>query len=134
VSGRATATPLCGAKALKVIANSTSYGIYAQMTRRELGPDLTEQLSVYGCRDEPHTWAVAAPEEPGEYAFPTLTEKVFRRIPSGMGGGNVKVRRRDASCVDAAGSPEGESGSELRTTKRGHQWIARVAEQLDRLL
>jgi hypothetical protein len=60
------------AKSLKVIANSTSYGIYAQMTRRELGPGRTETVEVHGYRDEPHTWKVAAPEEPGEYSFPPL--------------------------------------------------------------
>jgi hypothetical protein len=60
------------AKSLKVIANSTSYGIYAQMTRRELGPGRTETVNVHGYRDEPHTWAVSAPEEPGEYTFPPL--------------------------------------------------------------
>jgi hypothetical protein len=60
------------AKALKVTASATSYGIYAQMTRRELGGGRTEPVTVYGFRDEPHTWSVSAPEEPGEYAFPAL--------------------------------------------------------------
>jgi hypothetical protein len=60
------------AKSLKVIANSTSYGIYAQMTRHELGPGRNETVEVHGYRDEPHSWNVAAPEEPGEYSFPPL--------------------------------------------------------------
>jgi hypothetical protein len=60
------------AKSLKVIANSTTYGIYAQMTRRELGGSRTEEVAVHGFREEPHTWPVAAPEEPGEYSFPPL--------------------------------------------------------------
>jgi hypothetical protein len=53
---------------LKVLANSGSYGIYAEMTR-QLHP---ETVTVYGPTGMPFTANVAAPEEPGEYCFPPI--------------------------------------------------------------
>jgi hypothetical protein len=55
-------------KALKVLANSTSYGIYAEMQRKES----VEKVSVK-CRGIDQRWfrtRVKNPEEPGEYCFP----------------------------------------------------------------
>ncbi len=87
------------AKSLKVIANSTSYGIYAQMTRRELGGGRTEPVTVHGYRDEPHDWPVSAPEEPGEYSFPPLAACItgaarlqlamLERLVTDQGGSHV---------------------------------------------
>lgn len=57
-------------KGLKVLANATSYGIYAQMTRHERAGGRKEQVTVYGRADEPHTWPTPAPEDPGEFSFP----------------------------------------------------------------
>jgi hypothetical protein len=53
---------------LKVLANSGSYGIYAQMDRREQ-PDA---VTVYGPTGVPFTTKVVAPETPGEYCFPPI--------------------------------------------------------------
>lgn len=64
------------AKGLKVLANATSYGIYAQMTRHELGKDHRERVEVYGQPEEPWTWSVTAPEDPGEYCFPPLAASI----------------------------------------------------------
>lgn len=87
------------AKSLKVIANSTSYGIYAQMTRRELGAGQTEPVTVYGHRDQPHQWHVSAPEEPGQYSFPPLAACItgaarlqlamLERVVTDRGGSHV---------------------------------------------
>jgi hypothetical protein len=87
------------AKSLKVIANSTSYGIYAQMTRRELGGGRTEPVTVHGYREEPHTWPVSAPEQPGEYSFPPLAACItgaarlqlamLERLVTDLGGSHV---------------------------------------------
>jgi len=63
-------------KGLKTLANATSYGIYAQMTRRELGGNRRENVTVYGLHDEPHEHRVANPEEPGEYAFPPIAAAI----------------------------------------------------------
>lgn len=63
-------------KGLKTLANATSYGIYVQMTRRELGPNRRETVTVYGHHDEPFKRSVANPEEPGEYAFPPVAAAI----------------------------------------------------------
>ena len=59
-------------KGLKTLASATSYGIYAQMTRRELGRNQRAKVTVYGLNDEPHQHSVTTPEEPGEYTFPPI--------------------------------------------------------------
>ena len=63
-------------KGLKTLANATSYGIYAQMTRRELGGGRQERVTVYGHREHPHKHLVSNPEEPGEYAFPPIAAAI----------------------------------------------------------
>jgi hypothetical protein len=57
------------ARFLKVLANSGSYGIYAQMDRQQHADTVT----VYGPTGVPFTTKkMAAPEEPGEYCFPPI--------------------------------------------------------------
>jgi hypothetical protein len=56
---------------LKVFANATSYGITAELIRRELPKDKTEKVGVYGL-DEPFEVRTSAPEDPGEFCFPPL--------------------------------------------------------------
>jgi hypothetical protein len=56
------------ARFLKVLANSGSYGIYAEMNRQEHpGP-----VTVHGPSGTPFITKVRAPEEPGEYCFPPI--------------------------------------------------------------
>jgi hypothetical protein len=57
-------------KALKVLANSTSYGIYAEMNRQET--DLAINVTCHGIDAQPFTCRVAHPDVPGEYCFPPL--------------------------------------------------------------
>jgi hypothetical protein len=57
---------------LKVLANSTSYGIFVEMRRHELPPGEKERILIQGLDDEPFTASVVAPEEPGEDTFPPL--------------------------------------------------------------
>jgi len=61
---------------LKTLANATSYGIYAQMTRRELGPNRRQNVTVYGLHDQPFERSVANPEQPGPYAFPPIAAAI----------------------------------------------------------
>jgi hypothetical protein len=56
---------------LKVLANATSYGITAELNRRELPKGKKETVQVYGL-DEPFETKTAAPEDPGEFCFPPL--------------------------------------------------------------
>jgi hypothetical protein len=55
-------------KALKVIANSASYGIYAEMIRQEA--DEKVDVVCHGIDPQPFTCRVNHPETPGKYCFP----------------------------------------------------------------
>jgi len=57
-------------KALKVLANSTSYGIYAEMNRQE--SDHEVKVTCHGIDADPFTCRVAHPDVPGEYCFPPM--------------------------------------------------------------
>jgi hypothetical protein len=57
-------------KALKVIANSTSYGIYAEMIRQE--SDEKTDVVCHGIDPQSFTCRVNHPEVPGKYCFPPL--------------------------------------------------------------
>src|SRR5215469_2892221 len=57
-------------KALKVLANSTSYGIYAEMNRQESDQD--SKVPCHGINAEPFPCRVAHPDVPGEYCFPPM--------------------------------------------------------------
>lgn len=61
-------------KALKVLANATSYGIYAEMNRQE--SDHTRKVKCSGIDPEPFTCSVAHPDIPGEYCFPPLASLI----------------------------------------------------------
>jgi hypothetical protein len=57
-------------KALKVLANATSYGIYAQMDRQESNERV--EITCHGIDPEPFTCKVRNPDLPGEFCFPPL--------------------------------------------------------------
>jgi hypothetical protein len=61
-------------KALKVLANATSYGIYAEMIRQE--SDHKINTTCYGIDAEPFTTSVAHPDAPGEYCFPPMASLI----------------------------------------------------------
>jgi hypothetical protein len=56
---------------LKILASATSYGVFAEMVRRELSPGERETVRVYGL-DGAFETKVSAPEEPGEFSFPPI--------------------------------------------------------------
>jgi hypothetical protein len=58
---------------LKVLANATSYGIFAEMNRKELPGRERATISVYSDDDQPFTTSVTDPEEPGAYFFSPLS-------------------------------------------------------------
>jgi len=58
---------------LKVLANSTSYGIFAEMNRQEGRAEDRVDVDVYGAEAEPFSAEVTAPEEPGVYCFPPIS-------------------------------------------------------------
>lgn len=61
-------------KALKVLANSTSYGIYAEMNRQE--SDESVSTVCHGIDAEPFKCTVSHPDNPGEYCFPPLASLI----------------------------------------------------------
>ncbi len=61
-------------KALKVLANAASYGIYAEMNRQE--SDREVNVNCHGIDPEPFTCRVAHPDVPGEFCFPPLASLI----------------------------------------------------------
>jgi hypothetical protein len=61
-------------KALKVLANATSYGIFAEMRREEALKDVP--VTCYGIDPDPFMCKVRNPERPGEYCFPPLASLI----------------------------------------------------------
>jgi hypothetical protein len=57
-------------KALKVLANATSYGIYAEMNREESDEEVN--VICHGIDTEPFTCRVQHPDVPGAYCFTPL--------------------------------------------------------------
>lgn len=84
------------ARFLKVLANSTSYGIFAEMRRHELPAGRREQVAVYGLDDQPITVRVAAPEEPGEFTFSPLGTLI-------PGAGRLMLAMLERLVADAGG-------------------------------
>jgi hypothetical protein len=61
-------------RSLKTLGSATSYGIFAQMDRRE--SDKEVKLTCYGIDPEPYECKVKHPEAPGEYCFPLLASLI----------------------------------------------------------
>jgi hypothetical protein len=61
-------------KALKVLANAASYGIYAEMNRKET--DQKVIVTCHGIDVAPFSCRVAHPDVPGEYCFPPLASLI----------------------------------------------------------
>jgi hypothetical protein len=61
-------------KALKVLANAASYGIYAEMHRQE--SDRKQNVTCHGIDAESFQCCVAHPDVPGEYCFPPLASLI----------------------------------------------------------
>ena len=61
-------------KALKVLANATSYGIYAEMNRQE--SDHAIKVKCHGIDEKPFTCSAPHPDVPGEYCFPPMASLI----------------------------------------------------------
>ena len=116
-------------KFIKVLANATSYGIYAQMDRQES----VEKISVtcHGIDALPFQCRVNNPEDPGQYCFPPLASLItaaarlllalLERCVTDLGGtyamedtdSMAVVATRDGGLVPCPGGPfQTESGQE----------------------
>jgi hypothetical protein len=61
-------------KALKVLANAASYGIYAEMHRQE--SNRKQSVMCHGIDAKPFRCRVVHPDVPGEYCFPPLASLI----------------------------------------------------------
>ena len=61
-------------KALKVLANSTSYGIYAEMNRQDSADPVL--VHCHGLDAQPFSCRVQNPEIPGEFCFPPFASLI----------------------------------------------------------
>jgi hypothetical protein len=61
-------------KSLKVLANSASYGIYAEMNQKESEDRVL--VTCHGTDPESFTCRVAHPDNPGEYCFPPFASLI----------------------------------------------------------
>ena len=61
-------------KALKVMASATSYGIFAEMNRRESEKRI--KVQCHGLDPKPYECSVIHPEQPGEFCFPPLSSLI----------------------------------------------------------
>ena len=85
------------AGSLKVLANSGSYGIYAEMIRHELPAGTPEKVTVHGPTGQPFQTKVSAPEEPGEFCFPPIAAVI-------TGAARLMLALAERAVTDAGGT------------------------------
>ncbi len=85
------------AGSLKVLANSGSYGIYAEMIRHELPAGTPEKVTVHGPTGQPFQTKVSAPEEPGEFCFPPIAAVI-------TGAARLMLALLERAVTDAGGT------------------------------
>jgi hypothetical protein len=99
-------------KALKVLANATSYGIYAEMHRQE--SDRKQSVTCHGIDAEPFPCRVAHPDVPGEYCFPPFASLI-------TGAARLMLALLEHSVVKLGGSyaMEDTDSMAIVATERG---------------
>jgi hypothetical protein len=99
-------------KALKVIANSASYGIYAEMNRQE--SDQMVETVCYGIDQEPFTCNVTHPEVPGKCCFPLFASLI-------TGAARLKLALLEHCVTELGGTyaMEDTDSMAIVATKRG---------------
>jgi len=98
-------------KALKVIANSTSYGIYAEMNRQE--SDEKVSVTCHGIDSDPFTCNVTHPEVPGKYYFPPLASLI-------TGGARLMLALLERCIVDQGGTYAMEDTDSMAIAATAH--------------
>lgn len=82
-------------RSLKTFGSATSYGIFAQMDRRE--SDKEVELTCYGIDSEPYRCKVKHPEAPGEYCFLPLAALI-------TSGGHLLLALLERLVADRGGT------------------------------
>jgi len=81
-------------KGLKILANATSYGIWAQMDRQEGNKKV--KVTCHGIDPEPYTCNVVHPDVPGEFCFPPLASLI-------TGGARLMLALLEYSVTELGG-------------------------------
>ena len=99
-------------KSLKVLANATSYGIFAEMNRQET--EKKTKVQCHGLDSEPFTCSVLHPEQPGEFCFPPLASLI-------TGGARLMLALLEHSVSRAGGTyaMEDTDSMSIVSTKKG---------------
>jgi len=82
---------------LKVLANSGSYGIYAEMIRHELASGSREKVTIHGPGGRPFEVKVSAPENPSEFCFPPIAAVI-------TGAARLMLTLLERAVTDAGGT------------------------------
>src|SRR5262249_25174814 len=82
---------------LKVLANSASYGIFAEMNRADLRVDRPVPVRVWPPYDALYTLKLTTPEQPGDYCFPPLAAFI-------TGAARLMLALLDRCVLDMGGS------------------------------
>jgi hypothetical protein len=99
-------------KALKVLANAASYGIYAEMHRQEA--DRKQNVTCHGIDLEPFRCSVAHPDVPGEYCFPPLASLI-----TGAARLMLSLLEYSVSKLDGTYAMEDTDSMAIVATERG---------------
>ena len=126
---------------LKVIANSGSYGITAEMTRHELG-SRREEITVWSLA-EPFTQKLGAVEEPGRYSFPPLAAIItaaarlmlalLEHCVTELGGGYAYGDTDSLAIVATRGGGPITFPNGGRQIALSYRQVDRIAERFKRL-
>lgn len=130
-------------KALKVLANAASYGIYAEMNRKENEEKV--KVACHGIDPEPFECRVAHPDNPGEYCFPPLASLITggarlmlalleRRVTER--GGTYAMEDTDSMAIVATErGGQVPSGPNQQTLIKALSWrdVRSIAEEFDSL-
>jgi len=135
---------------IKLIANSGSYGVFAELNREELPVEDTEEVAVYG-HDEPFNQDTRTPEDMGEFCFPPIAALVASGARLMLGVFDCLVEERggpsvfsdtDSAAIIATkhgGLIECEGGTADETDRipavraLSHQDIRNIVERLNAL-
>lgn len=116
-------------KALKVLANATSYGIYAEMQRRE--STRIETVRCQGIDAEPYACRVPHPDRPGEYCLPPIASLItgaarlmlaLLEHTVSMEGGTYAMEDTDSMAIvstEGGGLVPGRKGTHNRRPRGG---------------
>ena len=84
-------------KFIKTLANSTSYGIFAETNPQELPKGKNERVRIHGLDDQPFELDVPRPESHGEFVFPPIAACI-------TGGARLMLAILETLVSEAGGS------------------------------